>query len=170
MAVFDVCDAKPLSSLTPVVVQFVKVPILTVSLELYCDKTNTRKETPTKLQWLDRASEVSQCLDGKRVLVVDEVDDSRTTLQYCVEEIFRGHSPTDVGVLVLHNKEKPKNGVLPSNVAYFAGESFPDVWCVYPWDALDIEEHERKAKLCELSDFNNMVCGNPLIISPPSTP
>ncbi len=37
--------------------------------------------------------------------------------------------------MVLHNKEKVKNGVLPAGVSYFAGESFPDVWCVYPWDA-----------------------------------
>lgn len=48
--------------------------------------------------------------------------------------------------------------------------SFPDVWCVYPWDALDIDEHERKAQLCEESDFHEKVCGNPLIISPPTTP
>jgi len=48
--------------------------------------------------------------------------------------------------------------------------SFPDVWCVYPWDALDIDEHERKAEICEASDFNNLVSGNPLIISPPTTP
>ncbi len=40
-----------------------------------------------------------------------------------------------IGVMVLHNKEKVKNGVLPAGVSYFAGESFPDVWCVYPWDA-----------------------------------
>jgi len=60
---------------------FVKIPIITVSLELYDDETNTRRERPTKLQWFDAVSGVGDRLKGKRVLIVDEVDDSRTTLQ-----------------------------------------------------------------------------------------
>eukprot|EP00283_Hemiselmis_rufescens_P009087 CAMPEP_0173433410 /NCGR_PEP_ID=MMETSP1357-20121228/10868_1 /TAXON_ID=77926 /ORGANISM="Hemiselmis rufescens, Strain PCC563" /LENGTH=210 /DNA_ID=CAMNT_0014398107 /DNA_START=39 /DNA_END=671 /DNA_ORIENTATION=+ len=144
---------------------FVKVPILTVSLELYDDATNTRKEKPVKLQWFDSVSGVGERVEGKRVLVVDEVDDSRTTLQFCVEEILRDHTPAEMAVMVLHNKEKPKNGVLPKSVSYYAGESFPDVWCVYPWDATDIDDHERKAKLCEESSFTNRVSSTPLIIT-----
>lgn len=60
---------------------FVKIPILAVSLELYDDATNTRKDTPTKIQWFDDVSGVGKRVQGKRVLIVDEVDDSRTTLQ-----------------------------------------------------------------------------------------
>ena len=58
---------------------FVHIPILTVALQLYDDQTNTPKEEPTIIQWFD--SQNLQKLKGKRVLVVDEVDDSRTTLE-----------------------------------------------------------------------------------------
>ena len=46
--------------------------------------------------------------------------------------------------MVLHNKLKEKRGSLPPAVRrYFAGEELEDRWICYPWDALDIEEHER---------------------------
>ena len=33
-------------------------------------------------------SGVGKQVRGKRVLIMDEVDDTRTTLKYCVEEVF----------------------------------------------------------------------------------
>lgn len=41
----------------------------------------------TRLQWLDMSSSEMTNLVGKNVLIVDEVDDTRTTLQYAVEEL-----------------------------------------------------------------------------------
>lgn len=32
---------------------------------------------------------------------------------------------------LVHNKLKPKNGTLPPNIPYFAGEEIPDKWCTY---------------------------------------
>ena len=86
---------------------------------------------------------------GKRVLVVDEVDDTRKTLQYAVEELRRSNSPAAVAVVVVHNKLKPKRGVLPDDVLYIAGENVREVWNCYPWDArIDIVEHELLARRC----------------------
>jgi hypoxanthine phosphoribosyltransferase len=37
----------------------------------------------------DETSGVGQRVRGKRVLIVDEVDDTRTTLQFCAEELIK---------------------------------------------------------------------------------
>ncbi|ORY99234.1 hypothetical protein BCR43DRAFT_523218 [Syncephalastrum racemosum] len=113
----------------------------------------------TKTQWLNfDQSEVS--LLGRRILLVDEVDDTRQTLVFAVQEILKdieneekkrgmqpGESNTQLGVFVLHNKLKPKKRELPDHIManYFAAVEMPDQWLVYPWDAVDIEEHTAKA-------------------------
>jgi hypothetical protein len=55
---------------------------------------------------------------------------------------------------VVHNKDKPKEGVLPNDVEYYAGATVPDHWNCYPWDAAaygrDIGSHEALAKECDM--------------------
>ena len=68
-----------------------KVPILAVSLELYDDATKTARKKVVKKQWFDDTSGVGKLVRGMRVLVVDEVDDSRATLEYCVQELIFGN-------------------------------------------------------------------------------
>jgi hypoxanthine phosphoribosyltransferase len=133
---------------------------------------------------------------GKRILLVDEVDDSRETLGFAVRELLADIAaqeaalatagqpvpPTHLGVFVIHNKLRPKKGVLPDHVPEFVAQvgwlhlwlgalngrifqACPAVlcrlaaelllrllsaqeldgapWIVYPWDAPDIEEHNR---------------------------
>jgi hypoxanthine phosphoribosyltransferase len=122
---------------------FIDKPILTVGLSYY-DHDNQPTGTPRKIQWID---EVEKKLAGKNVLLVDEVDDSRVTLEYCLRELL-SHGPKEIAVMVLHNKLKEKRGSLPPAVRrYFAGEELEDRWICYPWDALDIAEHERTAAL-----------------------
>jgi hypothetical protein len=58
----------------------------------------------------------------------------------------------------VHNKLKPKKGVLPDDVTYIVGENVPNVWNCYPWDAhaygRDIDAHEALARGCagEMAD------------------
>ena len=80
----------------------IKVPILAVSLELYNDSTNCQNDHVKKVQWFDETSGVG-AVRGKRVLIVDEVDDTRTTLKFCVDEI-RKEFPAAIAVAVVHNK------------------------------------------------------------------
>jgi hypoxanthine phosphoribosyltransferase len=121
---------------------YLKKPILTVGLVLY-DDDNRPKETPMILQWID---EGEKKLAGRRILLIDEVDDTRVTLGYCVRQLLR-HSPARIGVAVLHNKKKAKSGTIPDEVnLYIAGAEIEDKWICYPWDALDISEHERMAE------------------------
>jgi len=83
---------------------------------------------------------------------MDEVDDTRTTLKYCVEEVMRTNAPAAIAVAVVHNKLKPKDAELPPGVVYMAGEDVPPKWNCYPWDAAaygrDIYQHEKLAAEC----------------------
>lgn len=124
---------------------FLNRPILTVGIRYY-DTNNEPMESPQKIQWID---EVEKKLAGKKVLLVDEVDDSRTTLEYCLRELLR-HNPAEIAVAVLHNKRKEKRGEIPKKITrYYCGENFDNCWIVYPWDADNIEEHDRKTKVGE---------------------
>ena len=121
---------------------FLCKPILTVGIAYY-DMQNKPSEFPRKIQWID---EVEQKLSGKKILLVDEVDDSRVTLEYCLRELL-SHNPSEIAVAVLHNKNKEKRGSLPEEVFwYYAGRELEDYWICYPWDAEDIEEHDRLAE------------------------
>ncbi len=77
------------------------IPIQAIGLSLYetlppsnasGSSTPGEPETPgtkvTRTQWLDLTSlgEMKN-LVGKRILIVDEVDDTRTTLEYAVKEL-----------------------------------------------------------------------------------
>jgi Predicted phosphoribosyltransferases len=116
---------------------FLGKPILAVGIALY-DVNDKPLEIPRKVQWVEEAEKK---LAGKRILLVDEVDDSRVTLEYCVGELLR-HHPEEIAVAVLHNKLKAKKGSIPPQVKrYFAGKDIEDRWVCYPWDARDIDAH-----------------------------
>jgi uncharacterized protein len=99
-------------------------------------------------------------LIGKNVLIVDEVDDTRTTLEYAVRELEKDvelarqqlgrTEKTKFSIFVLHNKDKEKKGHLPGGMLeegrYLAAVTVGDVWICYPWEATDIEEHDELAK------------------------
>uniref|UniRef100_A0A7S0QXB8 Phosphoribosyltransferase domain-containing protein n=1 Tax=Pyramimonas obovata TaxID=1411642 RepID=A0A7S0QXB8_9CHLO len=122
-----------------------KVPIFAVSLELYDDETNTTRSSVTRLQWLGENSDSVSDVRGKRVLVVDEVDDTRTTLAYCVNELQKTNQPATMAVMVVHNKLKDKRHALSDDIPYFAENVEGDAWICYPWECDDIDEHDRLA-------------------------
>ncbi|KAK4570378.1 hypoxanthine-guanine phosphoribosyltransferase [Recurvomyces mirabilis] len=142
------------------------IPIQAIGLSLYESLgTDTQIEEPgtkvTRTQWLDLRSLEMANLIGKDVLIVDEVDDTRTTLEYAVKElekdvaeaaqqVGRGNETTRFSVFVLHNKDKVKKGILPKSMMdegrYAAARTVGDVWINYPWEATDIEEHDRMAQ------------------------
>jgi hypoxanthine phosphoribosyltransferase len=120
----------------------VKVPFYAVIVKLYDDVTDQMGQVPEKIQWLSDAQMAS--LHGKNVLIVDEVDDTRKTLAYCCREIKHA-GPAKVGVFVVHNKNKKKDDKLDDDVIYMPGDTLPDKWIIYPWEADDIIDHDAKA-------------------------
>ena len=131
------------------------IPIQAIGLSLYETLgTDAQIEAPgtkvTRTQWLDLGSLEMANLIGKNVLIVDEVDDTRTTLEYAVKELEkdvavaakdlgRTSEATQFSIFVLHNKDKGKKGRLPtemtSNDRYLAAVTVGDVWINYPWEA-----------------------------------
>lgn len=132
------------------------IPIQAIGLSLYESLgTDTQIEEPgtkvTRTQWLDLSSLEMANLIGKNVLIVDEVDDTRTTLEYAVKELQRdvetaakqagkaAAGGTKFSIFVLHNKDKEKRGHLPPDMVnenrYLAARTVPDVWINYPWEA-----------------------------------
>ncbi|KAI5307242.1 hypoxanthine-guanine phosphoribosyltransferase [Ascosphaera pollenicola] len=142
------------------------IPIQAIGLSLYENLgTDPDVESPgtnvTRTQWLDLSSLEMANLIGKHVLIVDEVDDTRTTLEYAVRELQkdvevaqkqlgREGEKTTFSVFVLHNKDKAKKGTLPQemldNGNYLAAVTTGDYWICYPWESEDIDEHDELAK------------------------
>jgi len=143
------------------------VRIMAVVLSLYEDigSVSTQAETLGKqvirTQWLDYVN-TDFTLLGKNILIVDEVDDTRTTLNYAVNELKKDveeqakakgidvkDSGTNFGIFVLHNKLKPKKADLPADVYneknYIAAREIDDVWIAYPWESNDIVTHTKNA-------------------------
>lgn len=80
------------------------IPIQAIGLSLYEElppkhdadgKVNVEKDVEqpgtkvTRTQWLDLSSLEMANLIGKNILIVDEVDDTRTTLEYAVKELMK---------------------------------------------------------------------------------
>jgi hypothetical protein len=67
------------------------IPIQAIGLSLYeqlgTDPVEQLGTQVTRTQWLDLSSLEMENLIGKNVLIVDEVDDTRTTLEYAVSEL-----------------------------------------------------------------------------------
>jgi uncharacterized protein len=103
------------------------IPIQAIGLSLYESLGNDEVEEPgtkvTRTQWLDlSALGEMENLVGKKVLIVDEVDDTRTTLEYAVKELEKdveaarqrmgGDAPkTEFGIFVLHVSFTPLSKV-----------------------------------------------------------
>jgi hypoxanthine phosphoribosyltransferase len=133
------------------------IPIQAIGLSLYEQlggSGDSEVEVPgtkvTRTQWLDLSSLEMANLIGKNVLIVDEVDDTRTTLEYAVRELEkdvveaqkksgRTGEKTTFSIFVLHNKDKAKKGTLPEETLkgrYLAAQTVGDVWINYPWEAM----------------------------------
>lgn len=102
------------------------IPIQAIGLSLYEELPSAHPDNAstgavdqigtkvTRTQWLDFSSLGGmENLVGKRILIVDEVDDTRTTLEYAVKELQkdveavsqnlgRVGEKTEFGIFVLH--------------------------------------------------------------------
>lgn len=144
------------------------IPIQAIGLSLYesfgADGVDRIGKEVVRTQWLDFGAleHHMDSLIGKNVLLVDEVDDTRTTLHYALEELHkdvvqlaasqgRANEKTKFSVFVVHNKSKVKKAEINPSILnggqYFVGRTVPDLWVAYPWEAEDIEVHTKNAIL-----------------------
>ncbi|CAI2164540.1 3339_t:CDS:2 [Funneliformis geosporum] len=146
------------------------------------DSLSTIGTQVIKTQWLHfgPSHATTTPLLGKNILIVDEVDDTRTTLAYAIQELTKDIEEekrkflqdntenvdikvpeTKFAVFVLHNKKKEKKMELPDlsitkEGRYFAAKETPDRWLVYPWEANDIEEHTKKSLMQQKEELEEI--------------
>ena len=99
--------------------------IYVVTLSLYND--TEMGDQIEIIQWIDLD------LKDKKILIIDEVDDTRKTLDFCIEELKDKNNANNIGVFILHNKLKNKVSEL-NDIHYMCCEEVEDKWIVYPWD------------------------------------
>jgi uncharacterized protein len=108
------------------------VPIYVVSLSTYDDNYKSI-ETPRVVQWTNLSK-----FKDKKILIVDEVDDTRKTLKFLTDKLIIEEEllSKNLGVFVIHNKLKSKEFEIKDlNVSYYkSGKDVEDKWIVYPWD------------------------------------
>ena len=124
------------------IAEHLNVKIVTIALKLYGDNDEIEEE-PEIYQWLD--TNAIQMFKNKKCMVVDEVNDTGTTLA-CVAKRLRADGFTKLCCMVIHHKIKERQTDAVSMFdEYHAMQTTPDYWIVYPWEAKDIDEHNRLA-------------------------
>lgn len=106
------------------------LPVYVIGYSNY-DEKNKQLPEPIMIQRLDE--DLEKKVMSARVLVVDEVDHSRRTLEKATDYLL-GLGVKDLRVLVLHSKECDKRGKLPNNVKFYYAEETPDIWIDYEYE------------------------------------
>uniref|UniRef100_A0A6C0J0T2 Phosphoribosyltransferase domain-containing protein n=1 Tax=viral metagenome TaxID=1070528 RepID=A0A6C0J0T2_9ZZZZ len=75
-------------------------------------------------------------LKDKNVLIIDEINDTGTTLDYCINKLYTDNNMNKFSVFVLNHKDKIKAKEIKVSGEYIIGENIKDYWVVYPWDTL----------------------------------
>ena len=132
---------------------------------ILCDQLEVRRLASVQIEYYAGVNETNEMLkivyplnanvSGKKVLVVDDVSDTGTSLKAAKEHVA-GRGASQVRLATLHIK--PWTTFKPD---YHAAET--DAWIVYPWEPIEcmssiaeklendgLKPHEIKKKLAEL--------------------
>jgi len=113
------------------------IPIYCLNIKLYnCNNEITGK--PKIIQWLD--NDIIDSLQNKNILIVDDLDDTGSTLHYVtnfIENGYKSYMPIkykNLGVAVLYNKLKNKKSRIDIKYPYYKVFDIDDKWVVFPWE------------------------------------
>jgi hypoxanthine phosphoribosyltransferase len=125
--------------------QYLNIPVIVVTIRFY-DSDDRITSEPEIMQW---DPNTMANLVGKRCLIVDEVFDSGSTMEYVVDRLV-SEGIEDLSALVVHHKKKISNLLRKMAITsvlknYYSLVDVTDEWIVYPWEADDIVEHNRLA-------------------------
>jgi hypoxanthine phosphoribosyltransferase len=111
-----------------------KKDMIYVGLKSYSGHTECEGGDIRVIQWLD--TDTINKLKGKKVLIVDEIDDTRETIEYCVNKLRETCDLKELGVFVLFNKNNKKSIELEELDVdkYYAAEEKENLWIMLPWD------------------------------------
>ena len=111
------------------------IPMYAIMLASYSEDSGSGQiQQDIKVsQWIN-----PEKIKNKRVLIVDEVDDTRKTINYIVTRLITEvNQPENLGVAIIHNKIKDKDNSIDLSqlgVYYNQAKIIEDVWVQYPWD------------------------------------
>ena len=111
-----------------------KLDMYVVFISFYEDNGD-KHANPKIKQWLD--SEAIKAVKGKHILIVDEINDSGATIDFCIEKVLSTCDPSDISVAVLQDKDREKTKRIRSDVNYYVGQYISDKWVLYPWTELE---------------------------------
>ncbi|MEM2121162.1 MAG: phosphoribosyltransferase family protein [Candidatus Woesearchaeota archaeon] len=117
-----------------------EIPIYVIGISNY-DSNNNQLPEPRITQGLDE--KIREEVKGKKVLLVDEVDDTRKTLEKASNYLL-DLKVDKLKILVIHSKEKEKQGKLPEGVDLYFVKKIPDVWVNYQWDFKELFDYEKQ--------------------------
>ncbi|OJA14640.1 hypothetical protein AZE42_02675 [Rhizopogon vesiculosus] len=115
------------------------IPIKAIGLSLYEPLPGTTAEqcgTEMAMIVLNRGPDSGKTLLGRRVLIIDDVDATRKTLQYALSELQKDVESE------LQSLPESERDSKRTQFAIFVSI----IRIEYPWQAIDIEEHDRLAK------------------------
>jgi uncharacterized protein len=110
---------------------YINLPIVSTTINFY-DQNDKIQSEPNIIQMIDK-----DIIKNKNVLIVDEVDDTRKTLDFFINFLKNNYYQfKSLGVFVVNNKIKNKVSPIPDDVHYFSCTYSPDIWINYPWDII----------------------------------
>jgi hypoxanthine phosphoribosyltransferase len=110
------------------------IPIYVIGISNY-DSNNNLLPEPKITQGLDEI--VIKSIIGKKGLIVDEVDDTRKTLEKACNYLLN-IKIKELKILVMHSKKKEKIGKIPECIQLYYVREVDDVWINYQWDFKEI--------------------------------
>lgn len=109
---------------------YLNIPIYSINVKFYNNNNEINNEGQI-IQWL--SDKEIQELSGKNVLIVDDLDDTRTTLLFIIDKL-KHYSFNKIGIAVLYNKKKDKSGEIPLFCEYFIVKDVDNHWINFPWE------------------------------------
>ena len=116
---------------------YLEIPIYCLNIKLY-NSNNEINEDPIILQWLD--NKIIDSLQNKNILIVDDLDDTGSTLYHItnlIENGYKLYKPIKyktLAISVLYNKLKNKKNNINIKYPYFKVLDIEDKWVVFPWE------------------------------------
>ncbi len=134
--------------------EYLDLPMFYIGIQLYDKDGKQFKDGPKKFQWLGENE--LEFLKGKRILLVDEVYDSGTSIRYCLSEL-KSIGIENVKTFVVFEKyDTKKSDILDF---YSASVDLKD-WIVFPWEDLK----PRNIIVCVYSMPTDDTTGNILLV------
>ncbi len=116
---------------------YLEIPIYCLNIKLY-NCNNKINEDPIILQWFE--NEIIDSLQNKNILIVDDLDDTGSTLYHItnlIENGYKSYKPIKyktLAISVLYNKLKSKKNCIDVKYPYFKVLDIEDKWVVFPWE------------------------------------